>query len=142
MTLQVSDCLILKYDIWVSYEGKDYETHIIPFEHFGKDDLEHIDWERSLGNPELQRGWCYRWYDSGTDCVTENGYSDIFNTKQEAFDNAYADINQEVDDGGSHGLEWLTFAKDNELNDKVVVTSMNGYTLSEEVANKLATGEF
>ena len=142
MSLTVSDMLVLKYGTWVSYEGKDDETHIIPFEHFGKYDLEHIDWERSLDNPELRRGWCYRWYNYGTDRVTKNVYSYIFDTKQEAFDHAYATLNYGNDDGGCHDLEWLTFAKNNEVNGKVVVTSMSRYALSSEVIGKLISGDY
>ena len=135
MSLTVSDMLVLKYDVWVLYNGKDYTTHIVPLECFGKDDIEHIDWNSN--DPTIQRGWCFLWYKNHP---TE--WSDIFDTEQDAFDNAYADLNDGEDDGGVNDLEWLTFAKNNKLDDKVVVTSINGYTLSEEVANKLANGDY
>jgi len=155
MSLTVSDRLVIVQGIWVSYEGKDYMSHTVPlmdkkyilFEGvkilvhtFGEDDLEYIDWER--GNPTIQRGWCFQWYDFGFYRPTENEWSDIYATKQEAFNNAYAYLNEGKDDGGWHDLEWVAFAKNNRLDDKAVITTMNGYLLKSAVMLKLETGDF
>ena len=140
MKLTVSDCLVLKYDVWVSYDGKDYTTHIVPLECFGKDDIEHIDWDNN--NPTIQKGWCFLWCDSGINYLTDNEWSDIFATEQEAFDNAYADLNDGEDDGGFEDLEWLAFARNNNLHHKVVTTAMNGYKVSDEVLDKLSSGDY
>ena len=133
MSKTVSELLSIKHGIWVTYQDKDLIVHTVPFNCFGDTDLERIDWERD--NPEIQRGWCFDWCD-------DSKWSDVFTTKQGAFDNAYADFNDGLNDGGITDLEWLTFAKNNELDDKVVVTTMNGYDLSEEVRNKLANGDY
>ena len=138
MSLTVSDMLVIKYGTWMRFQVNNFYSKalIVPKEYF--DEKEY----NIAGLIQTVEGWCYRWYQSGTDYLTGNEWSCVFDTKQEAFEEAYAELNDGKDDGGCHDLEWLTFAKNNELNDKVVITSMNGYTLSEEVANKLAQGDY
>ena len=136
--LQVIDCLEVREDTWICFDTLGNDNIIVPKDCFNKD-----DWF-SIFNDSIKEewGWCYRWCESGKDCLTDNPWSTVYTDKQECFNEAYAALNNNEDDGGENDLEWLRYAKDNELDDKVVITAMNSYPLSVETSTRLITGDY
>jgi hypothetical protein len=58
-----------------------------------------------------RKGWWYRWYDSGRECLTENDYHGPFDTAREAFDDAYSMYGPQDDLDPEGDAQWKEFER-------------------------------
>ena len=139
MSLTVNQCLEIKGGEWVEFEHNGEHT-LIPKDYYNPAEWGHSEdcsytYSGSGGvqgtkNTELCEGWCFRWYDSGKWCLTDNQWTGCYKTQQECFDDAFAELLddsiEDNDEFKKHLQEWMDYATDNDLNDKVVTITWNG----------------
>ena len=123
MALTVMNCLSIEFDAWIEidYDG----LSVVP-----KDCFDPNDWEGKEITTEEKKGWCWRWYGSGKGYLTDNEWSVVYATKQEAFDAAFADLYATYDDVDDDKFqkaldEWDEAADAFEVSRKVVDVTRN-----------------
>ncbi|MDR1493080.1 MAG: hypothetical protein LBT05_10205 [Planctomycetaceae bacterium] len=104
--LKVSDCLLIFEETFLVGETARYGTVNLHPDVWGMKD----EYELIAGTQWKEKtGWWYRWYDSGTNYMTENEYVGAFVTRQDALNdahNAYGTLDELVDDDDAGWREY------------------------------------
>ena len=86
MSLTCKDCLAIISQTFYTADTRTNGTVWIPDDVF---DLDTAPKPYDGQEYEVKESWAYRWYDSGTWCMTENEWCGGFETAQDAFEAAY-----------------------------------------------------
>ena len=113
MPLTVHDCLEINFDTWVITESDDGGTYIYPEDDFDAG----VDEDKK--EVERKSGWAYLWLSSGRGYLTENDWSSVYETQQEAFDEAY----EQYGESDEQVNDWLEFGVRNGLDVSTLIDS-------------------
>jgi hypothetical protein len=86
MPLTVIDCLSIIHDEW-RVGDTDEGIVIVPADCFDKEHLPNLT--PGTGGWKKRKGWGWRWYDSGSWCLTDNEWNGVYRTAQQAYEAAY-----------------------------------------------------